>query len=112
MAITTLSRGTLLIELADNFFGAVDRGRVEQIDPQVQGLADQSDGFGLALAGSEAEAAEAAAAEAGDADPKPGSAERHVFHSIEHRALRTFDSKERKIETNWQKPQMARRDMA
>src|SRR5207245_10622784 len=54
--------------LADDRLGAVHRGGVEEIDAQVQGLADEGDGFGRALAGAKAEPAEPAAAKTGDAD--------------------------------------------
>jgi hypothetical protein len=66
--------------LADHGLGAVDRGGVEQIDPQVERFANESDRLGLALAGPEAEPAEAAAAEAGDADLEAGAPERDIFH--------------------------------
>src|SRR5437660_5886660 len=68
--------------LADDRLGAVHRGGVEEIDAQVQSLADEGDGFGFALAGAEAEPAEPAAAKTGDADGQPGSAECHVFHDF------------------------------
>jgi hypothetical protein len=69
--------------LTDNAFGAVNGGGVEQIDPEIERVADEGDGFRFALAGAETEPAEPAAAEPGDADPEPGAAERDVFHSIE-----------------------------
>jgi hypothetical protein len=36
--------------LAEHGFGAISGGRVEQVDPEVEGLMDQRDGLGLALA--------------------------------------------------------------
>src|SRR3984893_7279763 len=74
-----LARDTL-DRLADDRLGAVDRGGVEEIDAQVQGLTDKGDGFGRALAGAEPEPAEAAAAETGDTDLETGPAEVHVIH--------------------------------
>src|SRR5262249_19742833 len=88
--------------LADDALGTVNRGGVEEIDPEIQRLADQGDGFCFALAGPEAEPAEAAAAEPGNADPEPGAAERDVFHPIEPPFARVaFGSKEREIGTDW-----------
>src|SRR5271165_212667 len=69
-----------LQRLAEQRFGAVSGGRVEQIDPEVEGLTDQPDGLGLAPAGAETEPAEPATAETRDTDPEPGPAECHIFH--------------------------------
>src|ERR1700738_114417 len=68
--------------LADDRLGAVHRGGVEEIDAQVQGLADEGDGFGVALAGAQAEPAEPTAGETGDTDGEPSPAECHVFHHV------------------------------
>jgi hypothetical protein len=57
--------------LTEDAFGAVYRGGVEEVDPQIQRLADEGDGFRFALA--EAELVEPAEAELGDADPEPGA---------------------------------------
>ena len=65
---------------AEHRLGAVGGGGVEQIDPEIEGGADDADGVRLAVAGAEPQAAEAAAAEPGDADPEPGAPERGVIH--------------------------------
>ena len=70
----------MLDRLADDLFGAIGRGGVEQIDAHVQRLADEGDGLGRALAGAEPEPAEPATAETGDADPELGAAECDIFH--------------------------------
>jgi hypothetical protein len=77
-----------LDRLANDAFRAVDRGGVEQIDPEIERLAHERHGFRLALAGPEPEPAEAAAAQPGDADHEPGAAEPNVLHSIEPFRLR------------------------
>src|SRR5258708_4110332 len=85
--------------LADDRLGAVHRGGVEEIDAQVQGLADEGDGFGRALAGAKAEPAEPAAAKTGDADGEPSPAEWHVFHDFSRytRDIRGAEASERSL---------------
>ena len=59
--MTTLSRGATLDGFAKHRLGPVGGRSVEQVDAQIQGLANNCDGFSLALAGAEAQAAETAA---------------------------------------------------
>ena len=66
--------------LADHLLGAVDGRGVEQIDPEIERLADQRDRVVLRLAGAQPELAEPAAAKPGDTHFQPGAPERGVFH--------------------------------
>ena len=68
--------------LADDAFGLVGVGGVEEVDAEVERLAHQRDRLRLAEAGAQADAAVAAAAEARDADLQARPAERGVVHRL------------------------------
>ena len=64
-----------------NILGAIDRGRVDQVDPEVERLTDDPDRVIRRLTGAEAEPAEPAAAQSGDTDPQAGAAKCGVLHA-------------------------------
>ncbi len=65
---------------ADHVLRSVDRRRVDQVDAEVQCLANDADRVIRRLAGAQAKLAETAATQPGDADFKAGAAERGVLH--------------------------------
>src|SRR4051794_25081033 len=78
VAITTLSRGTDLITVANDRLGAVDGGGVDEVDAKVERERNQRHRLRYGLAGAEPQTAEAARAQSGDAHPEPRPAERGV----------------------------------
>src|SRR6202047_2104031 len=64
----------------EHLLGAVCRGGIEQIDPELDGLPNDRDRVGLALALRQSKLAEPAATESGDADLQSGIAQHCVFH--------------------------------
>src|SRR5262249_25898731 len=66
--------------LAEDPFGAIGGGSIEQINPELHGLSDYGDSIGLALSLSQPQLAEPATAEPGDADLQSPVAEGCVIH--------------------------------
>ena len=60
-------------------FGAVGIAAIDHIDAEIEGKFHRVGDLGIVSAGGHAEARIAAAAKPGDADPKPGAAQRGVI---------------------------------
>ena len=65
-----------------DILGAVDAGRVDEVDAEIQRGVDDASGARRIAAGREAEPAVATAAKTDPADPKPRASQRDVVHRV------------------------------